>query len=389
MIDDKKKAKAINTVFIDHDIIGATIASRHHIAFATREIQWMTEEELDDDDSYEKGPDELRTWLITYHYEELGYKGGFSASGVRGVRRILPVILFENNISITLGLYAQGNYKGLIDEYSDIHNMDDKNYIATPIPLPHYSMWSGATIENHIYFAGTPRVLYKRLAPGKWINLTDRETYPHMFTDIVTAESKSEDGFVDIRSGFHAVDGFTENDLYAGGEQGDCWHYDGKNWRALDLPTNSNIRSICCAPDGQVYIGGSMGTLLKGRLGADGERWQKIKFADSPSEEDFRSLAWFQGRLWLGGWNGTYRLEQQHGQPVVQRYVFPDGGAKQFSFSGGVCSCDEALMAWGESQVLLYDGERWTNFLISDMSVSIPDDVAEALQTVAEKQQPQ
>ena len=391
MINFEKKRKAIDKVFEDHTIIGATIASKNHMLFVTREIQWMTEEDLDNDDIYEKGNDELMTWLITYNSEVLGYKGGFSGAAFKGIQRITPINLLEKKNHKTLGLCAEGNYKGLVDEYFDIHDMGPEKRIKTPITTRHYTMWTGAKMGNHIYFAGTPRTLYKRLSPGEWINLTDRKMHPHMFVDVEIAEAKSdEEGFVDIRLGFEAVDGFAEDDIYAGGEAGDCWHYDGENWRALDLPTNMDIKSICCAPDGQVYIGGSMGVLLKGRLAAiTGERWEQIELSGSSSDEDFSSLTWFQDQLWIGGWHGTYRLEIEKGQPMVKRYVFPDGGAKQFSFSGGVCSCDDALMAWGESQVLLYDGERWTNFLISDMSISIPDDVAEALQTVEDKRQPQ
>ena len=281
-----------------------------------------------------------------------------------------------------------GSRKGVIHEL--LNNMRTGESIRTEITSKHYSMWAGATIGDYVYFAGTPRKLFKRHAPGKWKDLTNRENHPQMFIDVEAAEAKADKhGFIKMYSGFHAVDGFTEEDIYAGGQQGDCWHYDGENWRALDLPSNMDIKSICCAPDGQVYIGASQGTLIKGRLDTNGERWEIIPFVESPSEEDFISLAWFQDQLWIGGWRGTYRLEIENDQPVVKRYMFPDGGAKQFSFSGGVCSCDEALMAWGTSQVLLYDGEHWTNFLISDMSVSIPDDVVEALQTVEDKRQPQ
>ena len=36
-------------------------------------------------------------------------------------------------------------------------------------------------------------------------------------------------------------------------------------------------------------------------------------------------------------------------------------------------------MVWGESQVMLYDGEQWEDFLISAIPLDIPEEVLELL----------
>ena len=364
-IDLEKKRKAIDKVFEDHTIIGATIASKNHILFVTREIQWMTEEDLDNDDVYEKGNDELMTWLITYNSEVLGYKGGFSGAAFKGIQRITPINLLEKKTHKTLGLCAEGNYKGLVDEYFDIHDMGPEKRIKTPITTKHYTMWTGATIGESIYFAGTPRTLYKRLSPGEWINLTDRKMHPHMFVDVEIAEAKSdEEGFVDIRLGFEAVDGFAEDDIYAGGEQGDLWHYNGKDWERINTPIKGDITSICCAPDGFVYIVCYEGSsLCKGRIG---KQWQEIKVEGNLYNYQVR-LSWFQNQLWAASKYDLCRLEKENNELVVKKYSFPKGSAQlRGGKIGGLCSCDEALMVWTGSQVLLFDGKNWEEFLNSN-----------------------
>ena len=369
MANHEKRQERIQRLFENHNIISATIESKERMGFITH--AWGEEYET---------PEEREILLILYDANALPPKqSGFMANIFTGVRRGIPILSQDGKNSI-LGLFTQGSYKGVIHEF--VNNMKDYKTIRTEISSAHYSMWAGATIGSAIYFAGTPRKLFKRHAPGKWKDLTSRENHPQMFADVEVAEAeKDEDGFVEIELGFNAVDGFAEDDIYAGGEQGDCWHYDGENWRALDLPSNTDIESICCAPDGQVYIGASQGTLIKGRLdAATGEHWEIIPFAESPSEEDFRSMAWFKDQLWLAGWQGTYRLEIEKGQPIVKPYAFPAGGAQQISFNGGVCSCDEALMVWGESQVMLYDGEQWEDFLISAIPLDIPEEVEELLE---------
>ena len=328
MVNQDQKSKALKVLFEESSIIGATIASKNRMGFITH--AWGHKDDT---------PEERKILLILYDSDIWSHKGGFAANGYTGIRRGFPVLSQDGNDSI-VGLFSQGSYKGVIHEF--VNNMEGHKTIRTEITSKHYSMWAGITIGDNIYFAGTPRKLFKRHAPGKWKDLTNRENHPQMFTDVEVAESKKDKhGFVRIHLGFHAVDGFAEDDIYAGGQQGDCWHYDGENWRALDLPSNMDIKSICCAPDGQVYIGASQGTLIKGRLDAStGERWEIIPFVESPSEEIFRGLAWFKDQLWIASWNGTYRLEIEKNQPIVKPYVFPEGGAQQISFNGGVCSCD-------------------------------------------------
>ena len=56
----------------------------------------------------------------------------------------------------------------------------------------------------------------------QWENLTNREQHPNLVLN-------SKVRFIGDKVGFSAMDGFSQNDLYAGGNKGDFWHYDGKS----------------------------------------------------------------------------------------------------------------------------------------------------------------
>ncbi|NHZ42693.1 hypothetical protein [Massilia aquatica] len=71
-------------------------------------------------------------------------------------------------------------------------------------------------------------------------------------------------------SGFQDIDGFSPEDIYAVGGKGDVWHVDGQQWTQLPFPSEMNLSSVCCAPDGVVYIGAGSGTVFKGRAARRG-----------------------------------------------------------------------------------------------------------------------
>ena len=168
-IDPKKRQNRIKKLFKKQSsIVGATITSKERMGFITH--AWGTRNQ---------GAEECEVLVILYDANVLPPKGtGFIANRFTGVRRGSPELSQDGTNSI-VGLFQQGSYKGSVNEF--VNNMHNHEVIRTEIPLPHYTMWATATIDGEIYFAGTPRVLYKRLAPGKWKNLTERKKHPQMF----------------------------------------------------------------------------------------------------------------------------------------------------------------------------------------------------------------
>jgi hypothetical protein len=217
-------------------------------------------------------------------------------------------------------------------------------------------MLAATNIDGEVYFAGRLRKLFKRTAKNEWIDLTDENEHENLFVDLKEAKAQGRKPFT-MPMGFHAIDGFNGSDIYCGGHQGDLWHFDGKAWRQLAPPVNFDMECIVCAGDGNVYIGGSMGGLIRGRFNPETgeERWQIIKNDLTGTDAHFNSLAWFQDRLYLGHDWALYNLTKED---KVEKVVFPKGGVHQYSFQH-VTACETALLSFGPHQAVVFDGEKW------------------------------
>lgn len=143
-------------------------------------------------------------------------------------------------------------------------------------------------IAGKAYMAGSLRTVFRREGPNKWTCLSGNDLSVRDETD----RQKRDFGFRDI-------DGFSADDIYACGGEGDLFHYDGKQWNEIDCPTNVSLLSICCAGNGKVYVGGRKGMLLEGR----GDEWEVV---DKCGSSWIRSLAWYKDKLYLAADTGPY-----------------------------------------------------------------------------------
>lgn len=206
-------------------------------------------------------------------------------------------------------------------------------------------------IDDEIYMFGGFRKMYKRIGVQEWKDESYEETHPNLHLDL---EEYKKEGIAlnSVGIGFNDIDGFSKNDIYACGNGGDLWHYDSEKWKRLDPPVNSDLTAVLCAPDGYVYIGMGTADILKGKYNAqDGEKWEIIK---GESTEIF-SLAWFQESVYIGSESGLYFINKENS---VEKYKFPKDGLHQYSFKN-VTSSKDALLSYGNHQVLLFDGENW------------------------------
>jgi hypothetical protein len=155
------------------------------------------------------------------------------------------------------------------------------------------------TIEETIPIAGNCPIMQLRHIAGKayvaahWRTVFRRDG-PNNWTCLRGNDQKEIEEFKKHNRvyGFNDIGGFSEDDIYACGGNGDLMHYDGKEWRQLYCPINEELLSICCASDDLVYIGSDRGTLVAGR----GDQWEVLK---SRAPEEINDLAWFKGRLYM------------------------------------------------------------------------------------------
>ena len=188
------------------------------------------------------------------------------------------------------------------------------------------------TISGYVYACGMGRQVYVREAANRWVQMN------------AAAPRQDE------RAGFEAIDGFTRNEIYAVGWQGEIWHFDGTAWTNHSGLTNLILTSVCCAEDGVVYVVGQHGLIIKGRYGA----WQ-IAQIDSDIEDDFWDVHWFKGKLYLTTMTGLYVLEETHLDEIDVDDILNTSFYRLSSAEG-------ILWSVGSSDVLSFDGRQWFRY---------------------------
>jgi len=117
------------------------------------------------------------------------------------------------------------------------------------IPEVKSSLRSLTVVDDMIYACGMGRALLRRNNSGVW-------------EEIGPGTSVQDDGLV---VGFEDLAGFSVNEMYAVGWGGEVWRNSNGTWQQLDSPVSSNLNAVCCSPNGNVYIVGDDGIMLKGR----------------------------------------------------------------------------------------------------------------------------
>lgn len=205
-------------------------------------------------------------------------------------------------------------------------------------PAPHRIV----CIDSYAYAVCDERNIYKRIAIGKWEKFNDKGIPP--FPDY---KSVSEMQQISLGMGFNDMDGPNENNLYAVGGHGDVWHYDGKQWKWCDFPTNEQLATVTVAPDGTVYISSEGGTLWAGRE----HSWQELHKGNSSIL--FNDSVWFNDQLWLCS---DYQLRVWDGK-TLRNPTFPDGSP--VAYSGHMDAYDGLLVVASLFQVHAFDGKEW------------------------------
>ncbi|MES9944563.1 MAG: hypothetical protein ABW080_06380 [Candidatus Thiodiazotropha sp.] len=232
-------------------------------------------------------------------------------------------------------------------------------------------------IAGHAYAAAHWRTVFRRDGPNEWTCL----------------HGNDQEGIEELKKnnreyGFNDIGGYAEDDIYACGGDGDLMHYDGKAWRQLYCPTNEELLSICCAPDGKVYIGGQRGTLVVGR----NDQWEVLK---SKAPEEINDLAWYKDRLYMTcrtyginelyegqirttpGTSGMGQVVKPERLSEGNRRALKEAGADEASIdlvdildvpistvlapasAHTLATNGEILLAAGANRVVAFDGQGW------------------------------
>jgi hypothetical protein len=121
----------------------------------------------------------------------------------------------------------------------------------TPAPLRGLS-----AVDDSIYAFGMGRVVLRRNSTDDW-------------TGIGPGTTEADKGEV---VGFEDMCGFSSDEIYAVGWGGEIWVRTEGQWSQKDSPTSGNLNAVHCADDGNVYIVGDKGVMIRGR----GDDWEIV-----------------------------------------------------------------------------------------------------------------
>lgn len=200
----------------------------------------------------------------------------------------------------------------------------------------------GRTVLNQVrniggvaHVVGTHRAVYRRQDADRW-QVVDRGTF-------------DDD---DFDCGFDAIHGFSSKEIYAVGERGEIWQYDGSRWRQRETGTNVYLHGVVCASDDVVYAAGAKGTVLLGR----NDQWQRLEGV--PKRLEFWSVEDFAGRIYVAA--NTSLLFELVGNELklVDFGECPIPGTVHHLFT-----IEGSLYALGSKHLRRFDGSEWHDLL--------------------------
>lgn len=195
-------------------------------------------------------------------------------------------------------------------------------------------------IGDHLYAAGGAGQVYKRLGPDQWIHMDDGVLQPPNVEDRLLLAD---------------IHGSAEDDIYicggipgAYGLEGRLYHWDGKQWTSLTLPTTERLTALYVEDANTVWICGANGTLLRGN--------RKAGFKDLSTVDDnqlFTSLTRFNGQIYLASNLGLFVFDGKKIAPVHT------GLTPELQDANVVDAVDGVLWSIGTKDIAKFDGTLW------------------------------
>jgi hypothetical protein len=154
-------------------------------------------------------------------------------------------------------------------------------------------------------------------------------------------------------NGFESIDGFAPDDVFAVGDDGEIWHYDGRAWTQIESPTNQTLADVRCW-DGEVWACGDGGTILR----RDKRKGWTVVWSNSEPAEEWWSLEKFNGEIYVAGSLFLGKLSGKQVVPVTTGIA--DLTTQTLHAKEGT------LWSIGAQHILSFDGKAWTEHAVPE-----------------------
>lgn len=188
------------------------------------------------------------------------------------------------------------------------------------------------SIDGMVHAVQGNRGLCRRAGSGVWESLC---------ADLPVADSWQERA----DQGFRCAAARSPSDLYAGGEKGDLWHFDGASWRQLDFPGSDRIETMCCL-DRDIYIGCQNGVVYR----RQGSTWKIV--TEGCLTLSYQSMVAYRGKVWCSSKYGIWTIEGNR----IERADLPDN---IYMRSGVLATKGDVLLTAGSRGAAYFDGGHW------------------------------
>lgn len=211
-------------------------------------------------------------------------------------------------------------------------------------------------VGDGLYVCGQSRQVWRferdggDLASGRWVDMAGAMRQPPMPDPPDDADAFER--WLDDNDAIDFVDiaGSSERDLYAVGDE--AWHWDGRRWARLSLPTDEPLAAIKVMSAQLIYIVGHNGTVLAGNA-REGLR----DLSTVEDNQNFTAVEWFADRLFLASNLGLFTLEPV-GEGRIRRHA--TGLQPELQDTHQLEARDGVLWSFGFKDLAYFDGRRWT-----------------------------
>ena len=215
-----------------------------------------------------------------------------------------------------------------ISEDGDVFTSVAGNDRAESIAPAPSALAAVSTIDGYAHACGMRRQVYVRTGEGQWQAISAPAPKPG------------------VTAGFEAICGYSRQDIYAVGWEGEIWQRSAGNWIQHDSPVNLILTGASCADDGYVYACGQSGTLIK----AQNDQWAVIEH--ELTQEDFWDIHAFGGRVYAASYAGLFEIKDDS----VQAVDFGDDAPKTCH---RLTSAEGILWSVGAEDIFSFDGNAW------------------------------